>query len=157
VNKRIIVRRKNYEFDLTKIMIELIDNARLGIYPRGMKHTCGSYSKFWHDDINYIDIEYSKGRNYIENMTIKLDFKLNKGDEAKPLIPLLNSYKSTYIITDFNITKIDESSSRGNRNYYDIHIELAENDINDSVIYENIKFDDLINKIKHIIGGKDER
>lgn len=90
-------------------------------------------------------------------MTIKLDFKLNKGDEAKPLIPLLNSYKSTYIITDFNITKIDESSSRGNRNYYDIHIELAENDINDSVIYENIKFDDLINKIKHIIRGKDER
>lgn len=36
MNKRIIVRRKNYEFDLTKIMIELIDNARLGIYPRGM-------------------------------------------------------------------------------------------------------------------------
>lgn len=157
MNKRIIVRRKNYEFDLTKIMIELIDNARLGIYPKSMQHKCGDYSKFWHDDINYIDIEYSKGRNYIENTIIKLDFKLNKGDEAKPLIPLLNSYKSTHIITDFNVTKIVESSSRGNKDYYDIHIELAEDDIDDSVIYENIKFDDLINKIENIIGEKNER
>ena len=157
MNKRIIIRRKNYEFDLTKIMIELIDNARLGIYPRSMKHTCGSYSKFWHDDINYIDIEYSKRRNYIEDIIIKLDFKINKGIEAKPLIPLLNSYKSTHIITDFNVTKIVESSSRGDRNYYDIHIELAEDDIDDSVIYENIKFNDLISKIENIIGGKDER
>ena len=154
MNKRIIVRRNNYEFDLTKIMIELIDNARLGVYPKSMRHKCGEYSKFWHDDINYIDIEYSKDRNYIENMIIKLDFKLNKGIEAKPLIPLLNSYRSTHIITDFNITKIDESSSRGDRNYYDIHIELAEDDINDSVIYENIKFDDLIDKIENIIGEK---
>lgn len=157
MNKRIIVRRKNYEFDLTKIMIELIDNARLGVYPKYMQHKCGEYSKFWHDDINYIDIEYSKSRNYIENTTIKLDFKLNKGIEAKPLIPLINSYRSTHIITDFNITKIDESSSRGDKNYYDIHIELSENNIDDSVIYENIKFDDLINKIKNIIGEKDER
>ena len=31
MNKRIIIGRKNYEFDLTKIMIELINNARLGI------------------------------------------------------------------------------------------------------------------------------
>lgn len=157
MNKRIIVRRKDYEFDLTNIMIELIDNARLGIYPRGMQHKCGEYSSFWHDNINYIDIEYSKDRNYIENMIIKLDFKINKGIEAKPLIPLLNSYKSTHIITDFNIIKIDESSSRGNKNYYDIHIELAEDNINDSVIYENIKFDDLINKIENIIGESDER
>ena len=44
-----------------------------------------------------------------------------------------------------------------NKDYYDIHIELAEDDIDDSIIYENIKFDDLINKIKHMIGGKDER
>lgn len=154
MNKRIIVRRKDYEFDLTNIMIELIDNARLGIYPRSMQHKCGEYSKFWHDDINYIDIEYSKARHYIEDMIIKLDFKINKGIDAKPLIPLLNSYKSTHIITDFKIIKIDESSSRGNRNYYDIHIELAEDNINDSVIYENIKFDDLIDKIEHIIGEK---
>ena len=138
-------------------MIELIDNARLGIYPKSMKHSCGKYSKFWHDDINYIDIEYSKARNYIEDMIIKLDFKLNKGVDAKPLIPLLNSYRSTHIITDFKITKIDESSSSGDRNYYDIHIELVEDNIDDKNLYENIKFDDLIIKLEYIIGEKYER
>ena len=156
MNKRIIVRRKNYEFDLAKIMIELIDNARLGIYPKSMQHRCGEYSKFWHDDINYIDIEYSKARDYIEDMIIKLDFKLNKGIDAKPLIPLLNGYRPTHIITEFKITKIDESSS-GDRNYYDIHIELVEDNIDDRNLFENIKFDDLIIKLEHIIGENNER
>ena len=157
MNKRIIVRRKNYEFDLAKIMIELIDNARLGIYPKSMQHRCGEYSKFWHDDINYIDIEYSKARDYIEDMIIKLDFKLNKGIDAKPLIPLLNGYRPTHIINEFKITKIDESSSGGDRNYYDIHIELVEDNIDDRNLFENIKFDDLIIKLEHIIGENNER
>lgn len=46
MNRTEMIRRKDFEFDLTKVAMKMIANIQNGIYPKCMKHACGSYSEF---------------------------------------------------------------------------------------------------------------
>ena len=46
MNRTEIIRRKQYEFDLTKVAMKMMANIQNGIYPKSIQYACGSYSEF---------------------------------------------------------------------------------------------------------------
>lgn len=151
MNRTEIIRENAYEFDLTAIAIRLVHNLKNGMYPKYMHHKCGEYSKFWHDNINHVIIEYyKKHEKTLEDEIVKLDFKINKNIDAKPILAMLLEYKSTHALIDFNITSIVESSITGDKSHYDIHIELIYKNEDYKEWFDDLDYEVLINKISEI-------
>lgn len=151
MNRTEMIRRKDFEFDLTKVAMKMIANIQNGIYPKCMKHACGSYSEFWHDHINFIYVEYyKKHEKTLADEIVKLDFKINTNIDAKPILALLSEYKLTHALIDFNITSIVESSIAGDKSHYDIHIELINEDEDYKECFDSLDYEVLFNKISEI-------
>ena len=146
-----IIREKFYEFDLTAIAMRMICNLKNGMCPKFIQHKNGEYSKFWHDNINHLTIKYyKKHENTLEDEIVKLDFKINKNIDARPILALLLEYKLTHALIDFNITSIVESSITGDKSHYDIHIELINKNEDYKEWFDDIDYEVLINKILEI-------
>lgn len=153
-----IIREKFYEFDLTAIAMRMVSNIKNGMYPKYIQHKCGEYSKFWHDNINHVIIEYyKKHEKSLEDEIVKLDFKINKNIDAKPILALLLVYKITHALIDFNITKIIESSITGDKSHYDIHIELIDKNEDYKEWFDDIDHEVLFNKILEISKGVESK
>lgn len=151
MNRTEIIRRKQYEFDLTKVAMKMIVNIQNGIYPKSIQHACGSYSEFWHDHINFIYVRYyKKHEKSLADEIVKLDFKINTNIDAKPILVMLLEYKLTHALIDFNITSIVESSIAGDKSHYDIHIELINKDEDYKEYFDDLDYEVLINKISEI-------
>lgn len=146
-----MIRRKEYELDLTGVAMKMVANIRNGIYPKSVQHACGSYSEFWHDHINFIYVDYyKKHEKSIADEIVKLDFKINKNIDAKPILALLLEYKLTHALIDFNITSIVESSITGDKSHYDIHIELINEYEDYKECFDSLDYEVLFNKISEI-------
>lgn len=151
MNRTEMIRRKQYELDLTGVAMKMVANIRNGFHPKSIRHACGSYSEFWRDHVNFIYVEYyKKHEKTLEDEIIKLDFKINKNIDAKPILALLLEYKSTHALIDFNVTKVVESSITGDKSHYDIHIELINKDEDYNEWFDDLDYEVLINKISEI-------